>query len=149
MGGRGPVPKEERQRKRDTNRRTAGTTIVAADGQLRGPVFPKEWIPNPHPAALKWWDTWRRSAQAQMFTPTDWESLKKGALLVHRVWAGALDTPISAYSELRLIEEKFGATYVDRMRAKVTIPFDRPEEQEKPVAKTTSKADMKARMGQN
>lgn len=119
MSGRGPTPNQQHQRERDTRRRQAGAVSVSHDGEVRGPELPDRpdgW----HPETVHWWDTWRRSPQAQLFEPTDWEVLKRAALLHDYVWSS--DKPsAAAISELRLIEERFGATYVDRQRARIRI----------------------------
>lgn len=119
MAGIGPTPREHHQRERDTRRRQAGAVTIADDGVLRGPELPDKpggW----HPETLNWWETWRRSPQAQLFEPTDWEVLKRAALLHDSVWRSSKPSA-AAISELRLIEERFGATYVDRMRARIKI----------------------------
>jgi hypothetical protein len=38
---------------------------------------------------VAWWDTWRRSAQAQEFTDTDWDFLLDTALMHHTMWGKA------------------------------------------------------------
>lgn len=46
MAGRGPAPKTQHQRERDTRRRQAEAVHLTADGVLRGPEFP-DWIADP------------------------------------------------------------------------------------------------------
>lgn len=119
MAGKGPAPKQQHQRERDTRRRQAGAVSLRADGELRGPELPDRpqgW----HPETIIWWDTWRRSPQAQLFEATDWETLKRAALLHDYVWTSPKPSA-AAISELRLIEERMGATYVDRQRARIRI----------------------------
>lgn len=125
MPGRGPIPKSQHQRERDTRRRQAGAVTVAKDGEVRGPELPDRpqgWCPE----TLHWWDTWRRSAQAQLFEPTDWEVLKRAALLHDYVWT-APKPSAAAISELRLIEERFGATHADRQRARIHVSHEDAE----------------------
>jgi len=117
MAGIGPAPKSERSRSRDTAVRDASTSKLTADGVVRGPDLPEyDW----HPRTLEWWQTWRTSAQAQMMTPTDWDSLAETAILHTGLWNG--DT--KAASELRLRVAKFGATMEDRLRLRISVDTD-------------------------
>ncbi|WGH21074.1 terminase small subunit [Arthrobacter phage Cassia] len=150
MAGRGPAPKTQHQRERDTKRRQADAVLLRADGVLRGPDLPSS-IVLPHPETVAWWETWRRSPQAQLFEPTDWEALKRAALLHDYVWKSTT-TPggkpsAAAISELRLIEERYGATYVDRQRAKIQIDNGPAEDAEVvQLRSVSSRADVLARM---
>lgn len=115
MAGRGPAPKETRSRARDERRRAEELTIVEADGDTHGPELP-EAIDWPD-ATRAWWETWRRSAQAQTFTDTDWSFLLDTAILHMEFWDG--DRSVAA--ELRLRAAKFGATPEDRARLKMAV----------------------------
>ncbi len=129
MPGRGPAPKAVRSRPNDTARRQVEMTKVVQDGALRGPDLPEnDW----HPRTFAWWDTWRRSPQAQQFTATDWDFLLDTALLHSRLWNGEA----SAAAELRIRAAKFGATPEDRLRLKVQID----QEAEQAPKPATSKA---------
>jgi hypothetical protein len=141
MAGRGPAPKAQHQRERDTRRRQADSVVLSPDGVLRGPEVP---LPDPHPATLAWWEAWRRSPQAQLFEETDWEALKRAALLQDYVWKSTKPSA-AAISELRLIEERYGATYVDRQRAKIRIDHG-AEDAEVVTLKVVGKEDVLARM---
>lgn len=121
----GPVPQTTHQRDRDTRRRQAGTVTLTDDGEIRGPEFPYDIIPNPHPATVEWWDTWRAAPQAAIFLATDWQTLKRAARLQDDVFQ-APRASAAAVSELRLIEERLGATVVDRMRAKIAVTESAP-----------------------
>src|SRR4051812_19791392 len=104
MAGRGPAPKETRSRPRDQRRAEAELTVIESDGKTHGPDLPDslDW-PD---ATRDWWDTWRRSAQAQTFTDTDWSFLLDTAVLHMEFWDGNR----TAAAELRLRVAKFGAT---------------------------------------
>lgn len=119
MGGRGPAPKDPEKRRR-RNLDTIPGTEIAPDDQVRGPELPydMDW-PVP---TRRWWDTWRKSPQAQTFTPTDWDFLLDTAMLHAMLWSGNA----KAASELRLRVAKFGATPEDRarLRMRVTAPDD-------------------------
>jgi hypothetical protein len=133
VAGRGFAPKTERSRPRDAKRRAAEQTHVTADKRLRGPALPTPALPEDepwNPQTVKWWESWRRSPQAQLMTPTDWQFLLDTALLHHAMWtSGKTD----GAAELRLRVAKFGATIEDRLRLKLTI--DAPD---KPPAKASA-----------
>jgi hypothetical protein len=120
MAGRGPAPKAQHQRERDTRRRQGDVTVVERDDVLRGPDLPAA-IVDPHPETIDWWRTWRLAPQAALFEETDWSQLKRAAILVDSYWKGARRPSAAAAAELRLIEERFGASFVDRQRAKIRI----------------------------
>jgi len=150
MAGRGPAPKMQHQRERDTRRRQADAVHLTNDGVLRGPELPSS-ILEPHPETIEWWTTWRVSPQAQLFEATDWEALKRAALLHDYVWKSTT-TPggkpsAAAISELRLIEERYGATFVDRQRAKIHIAKeDKAEAEVVQLHAVSSRTDVMARM---
>ncbi|EFE65765.1 conserved hypothetical protein [Streptomyces viridosporus ATCC 14672] len=104
------------------------------DGELRGPLLPEGVLPDDedwHPRTRQWWETWRRSAQAQVFIETDWDFLLDTALLHHVMWTkGRWEFA----SEVRLRAAKYGATPEDRMRLKLKIetPADKPAPAETP-----------------
>lgn len=138
MAGRGMAPKGTRSRARDSRARDAEMNQVEDDGELRGPLLPEGVLPDDedwHPRTRQWWDTWRRSAQAQVFIETDWDFLLDTALLHHVMWTkGRWEFA----SEVRLRAAKYGATPEDRMRLKLKIetPVDKPPLAETP--RTTS-----------
>jgi hypothetical protein len=113
MAGRGPAPKNPDERRRRNV--TEPLRVVTADGAAHGPELPEthEW-PD---ATRAWWETWRRSAQAQTFTDTDWSFLLDTAVLHAEFWLG--DRSVAA--ELRLRAAKFGATPEDRARLKLEV----------------------------
>jgi hypothetical protein len=134
MPGTGRAPKPQLQSAAQQKRRDAITKRVAMDDQLRGPELPAgDW----HPRTLAWWDTWRRSPQAQTFTVTDWDFLTDTALLHSMMWNGAERVA----PELRLRVGKFGATPEDRLRLRVQI-----EDEVEQVAKTPVPKARKARL---
>jgi hypothetical protein len=128
MAGRGPAPKGTRSRERDQ----AELAVVVPDDEVRGADLPDayEW-----PVATEaWWRTWRESAQAKTFTPTDWDFLLDTAMLHAEFWLGDK----SVASELRLRVAKFGATPEDRARLKIAVgdpaPAPRPRMQKSKAA---------------
>lgn len=114
MPGRGPLPSPVTQRERTTRARQAGTAVVVDDGVVRGPDLDG----NFGPFTRDWYDTWRRAPQGQLFTSTDWLRVRMLAPLVE---AYSRRPSAAAFSEIRLNEERLGATYVDRVRARIRI----------------------------
>jgi len=116
----GPLPKAERQRARDTRRREGEFVTVTADGRTRGPALKGDYRPETH----AWYQTWRKSPQAHLFEATDWNRLILMAPLVDAYFA----RPNAAgLSEIRLNEERLGALYGDRLRARMHIADDKPD----------------------
>jgi hypothetical protein len=125
MAGRGPAPKDPASRRR-RNADPVPATVVAADSEVRGPDLPGDALPvgeDWHPRTIAWWDTWRHSPQAQMFTATDWDFLIDTALMHHTMW---LKGKWEFASELRLRAAKFGATPEDRVRLRMKIATEEP-----------------------
>jgi hypothetical protein len=115
-------------------------TIVTADGDAHGPELPDthEW-PE---ATTKWWDTWRKSAQASTFTDTDWSFLTDTAVLHAEFWLG--DRSVAA--ELRLRAAKFGATPEDRARLKIEIGDPNAPKTPATRLQTTASKNRRARL---
>lgn len=110
------APKPEGQRRR-RNTPAVNEREIVDDGVLRGPELPA-W--QPWDAATEaWYETWRRSPQAQVFADTDWQRLHMLAPLVQQYWLSGGDAKLLA--EIRQNEERLGATYTDRQRARMRI----------------------------
>lgn len=97
-------------------------TVVERDGEVRGPTLAEatgraEWPP----AVVAWWETWRHAPQAAVFEDTDWRRLTMLVPLVAGYW---IKPTAAAMAEVRRTEENLGATFVDRMRAKIFIRDD-------------------------
>ena len=90
------------------------TIVVTAEAEVRPGVAGRVRVAA---ATLKWWDTWRTSAQAPMFTDTDWSFLTDTAVLHGEFWAGNRNVA----AELRLRGSKFGATPEDRARLRIEV----------------------------
>lgn len=142
---RGRRPAETHTRARNDKE----TIKLVSDGRQRGFALPqlridgrvKAW----HPETVKWWNSWRKSPQAvRMMTEPDWRYLLVTARIHHEFWSTG-DMAIA--SELRLREQKFGATPEDRSRLRVEIGTGLPSpEQAKtaPAAAKSNVADMDA-----
>lgn len=104
MAGRGFAP-----------RNADADVELSEDGKVRGPELTDgfDW-PAP---TRSWWENWRRSAQAQRMTDTDWDFMLDTAMLHAELWSGNG----AVAPELRLRVAKFGATLEDRARLKMAI----------------------------
>lgn len=121
MAGKGPLPKEQTQRERNSRRRDGGASVVYADDVVRGPEIEADRF---SPQTLAWYKTWRRSPQAQLFESTDWLTLQ---LLAPLVEAQQRRPSASAAAEIRLTQERFGATVADRIRLRMRIQHEDAE----------------------
>ena len=103
------------------------TTVVTPDEELRGPDLPEgvAW----HERTRAWWETWRRSAQAQAMTDTDWSFLLDTALMHDAMWSRGQWT---LAAEVRLRVAKFGATPEDRARLRIQV--EQPPTKPKPAS---------------
>lgn len=146
MAGRGPAPKDPAKRRR-RNADPKPVAKVSSDGSLRGPGLPEGVLDNEswHPRTVQWWETWRRSPQAQTFMDTDWDFLLDTALMHHTMWS---KQRWEFAAELRLRAAKFGATPEDRMRLRMEI--ESPGDRKPPVPVTdpsvTNIASRRARL---
>jgi hypothetical protein len=119
MGGRGPAPKSN-------PRRTNEHPSEKLEGTTRVDVPPLANRGDYGPDTLRWWTTWVTSPQSEAFLPTDFERLQMLAPLVEQFWTTG-DKNI--LSEIRLNEERLGATLRDRQSLRMTIS---PKEPAKP-----------------
>lgn len=111
MAGRGPAPKPARLRQR-TNHKAGSATLVA----LKRPSIRD--IPNPdariwHPLTLAAWKHAWASPMASQWLPSDADALGRVALL----WDEFYKAPDSkVLAEIRLQEQRFGLSPLDRSR---------------------------------
>jgi len=138
----GPLPKETRQRPNDTKRRQAEYTVLHQDGVVRGPDLVGTYTPE----TLAWYDGWRVSAQAQLFTETDWQTLQRLAVAVDAVNRNPARPSASLLSEIRLTEERFGATLADRQRLRIRVEESEAAEVVTLHAVETSRESIRARL---
>lgn len=110
---RGPAPKPPGQKAR-RNIDPIPTTVVQMDGLTYGPQLPEKYLW--HEQTRIWWETWRKSPNAQTFTTTDWDFLLDTALIHTQFWNGE-----NVAAELRLRCAKYGATPEDRLRLRLQI----------------------------
>jgi hypothetical protein len=131
VAGRGPAPKPKDQRRR-RNADPVATTVLRDDGVVRGPSLEELTGRRFSADAERWFEGWRRAPQAAAFISTDWQRLGMLAPLVERYW----ERPSAATaSEIRLNEERLGATVVDRQRARMVVE----DSEEAPVLEIVDK----------
>lgn len=140
--------KPEGQRRR-RNAPAHDTQAVTRDDEVRGPSLTEAtgqvvWLPQ----VETWWETWRRAPQAQLFEATDWGRLAMLAPIVEAYWKrpGA-----AALGEIRMNEERLGATVTDRMRARIRIESadGEPSEDGKVVPMASARDRLAARLGRS
>lgn len=109
--------------KKENGRNRNGTPhpskAYARTGKVHGPTLAEATLRDGWPPFVeKWWQIWREAPQAIDFEETDWLRL---AVLAPVYEAHLLKPSAAALSEIRMNEERLGATVVDRMRARMTI----------------------------
>lgn len=110
--------KPEGQRRR-RNAPTLDSQTITPDDVVRGPALEDATgLMTWSRGTYRWYHTWRTSPQAQLFLPTDWERL----ILLAPMVENYLKRPTAAaMSEIRMNEERLGATVVDRLRARIGV----------------------------
>ena len=127
MAGNGPAPKPADRRARQ-NKDAVPQTVLRFE-HAEQPDLPDD-VPW-HPQTRDWWAMWGRSAQAELFTATDWSFLMDTALMHHAMWSKGQWT---LAAEVRLRVAKYGATPEDRARLRMVFA-DADEKDEKRAAK--------------
>src|SRR5690348_16896166 len=123
-GINGPLPKPGARHPENT----LGMKVVRTDGIRRGPALPDDriWCEK----TLEWYEQWRVSPLAQLFTDQDWDVLQTAANLHDRLWDSSnILKPNEAAVLSKEIDRKtanLGATYGDRLRLRIHID-DKPE----------------------
>ncbi|AZU97377.1 terminase small subunit [Thermobifida phage P318] len=112
VAGRGPRPKPNARR---TNNKSLEIT-VSESSEVDAPKLFKR--AKYSVATQRWWDNWASSPQAAVFLPTDWERLQMLAPLVEAYWQ---DPKPALLAEIRLNEERLGATVRDRQSLRMTV----------------------------
>lgn len=111
MAGRGPAGSPNPRR---TNNKDNELEVTGAK-----PEAPKLFKRAKYSTAVhRWWDTWAESPQAEAFLPSDWERLQMLAPLVQLYWE---EPKTSILAEIRLNEERLGATVRDRQSLRMTV----------------------------
>lgn len=130
-------PADQRRRR---NAPAHDEVVVRDDGELRGPELAGTWDAT----VLEWYETWRRSPQAQLFEATDWQRLRTLAPIVQAYFRRP---SAAALSEIRMNEERLGATHTDRMRARIRVERDDEQRDAAPVLSIADRrSDLAARL---
>jgi len=117
MAGRGPAPKGQRARDRDTPE----FVELEVTTELYGHPLPEGILPDGeswHPQTLALWDSLREFPLMAGEPALGWAFLVDTALLHHAMWTNG---KWELAGELRLRVAKYAATPEDRMRLKVKI----------------------------
>lgn len=109
----GPAPKDPSVRAR-ANKAATRATLSASPGVSTPDLPEREW----HPMTLSWWaDVWS-SPMASEYVTADHHGLFRLAVLIDSFW----NNPTKGISEeIRLQEQKFGLSPLDRRRLEWTI----------------------------
>lgn len=139
LAGVGPPPKENKRR-RNADTYADVQAKLTDDGEVRGPELPdaEAYLPQ----VRSWYETWRRSPQAETFVNTDWQRLQFLAPLVQRYW---LAPHHLVMAEIRQSESLLGATFTDRLRARMKIDRE-PEKNAKTPAGVAAMADYRKKL---
>lgn len=120
-------PKNPAVRQR-RNRASTAASLPPANSSRRVPGLPAKKKPGWHARTREWWrDVWR-SPMAAKFLQADLHALYRLAQLIDGFWHGDLDLA----GEIRLQEQRFGLTPLDRWRLQWEIhenPKPAPEAQ--------------------
>lgn len=126
--------KPEGQRRR-RNKPTHDTTVYTDEGKVYGPSLEELTGRSWRAEVEAWFEDWRHMPQARDFERTDWRRLALIAPLVEKM----IDNPgAAAMSEIRMNEERLGATVTDRMRARMKITRDDDEGDEPGLASVSA-----------
>lgn len=143
MAGRGPVPKGERVRDRDTPATNA--TVVETD-ELGGPDLPDDLLAEGedwHPATRRWYDNVRRLSHMRWEPSAGWDVLLDTALLHHKMWSYNR-TDLAA--EIRQRTAQFGLTPADRMRLRFDVVAPPPTTNEASGGAVSSKIEIHSKI---
>ena len=126
---KGPVPKDPKIRQRRNRVTTQSTLDAASDGRRRRPSLPAGI--NWHPMTVAWWrDVWR-SPMAREFLEADKHALFRMAILIDRFW---LEPTKELGAEIRLEQQAFGLTPIDRRRLQWSMDNGRENTDTRKVA---------------
>lgn len=115
-------PDDQRRRR---NKPAHDTNVYTDEGVAYGPTLESLTGRSWRDEVEAWFEDWRHMPQARDFERMDWRRLALIAPLVEKM----IDNPgAAAMSEIRMNEERLGATVTDRMRARMSIQRDSDED---------------------
>jgi hypothetical protein len=133
VAGRGPAPKERRQRARDEK----PVERLPAEGHTgEAPRLPSSYhVTDGHTGAERrflkptreWYARWARSPMATRFTEVDWDRLRYVVAPLFDRFLRSSSKELAG--ELRLQESLLGATLMDRQRMRLRIDDTKPAAQ--------------------
>lgn len=136
---KGPVPKDPKIRQRRNRVTTQSTLDVTADGRKRMPSLPAGI--NWHPLTIAWWkDVWH-SPMAKEFLEADKHALFRLAMLVDGFWK---EPSKELGAEIRLEQQAFGLTPIDRRRLQWAMKPDRENDSDRRVISHQAEPDDEA-----
>ena len=114
MAGRGPQPKDPRDRAR--RNKGPDLTLITTEPEQQPELPDKMPGGDDWPDQTRsWWQMWAESPLTVEYTAQDWADLLDCAVLHGKFWNGA----ISVANELRLRVAKHGMTREDRARLRI------------------------------
>ncbi len=133
MAGRGPAPKMQRQRERDTKRRDGEFTDIYPDRRKRGPLLPKEHGYPDNVVGI--YNDMRSWPQAQTWTASEWLLIQTLLLPLYDTFLNGRGKNGNTAGEIRQLLASLGATLPDRQRARIRIADEKDREtQEAPAS---------------
>ena len=132
----GPAPKDPSARARRNKASTKAT--IQADSAIVAPELPEyDW----HPMTLEWWrDLWA-SPMAPEYDDSDRHGLFKLAMLTNDFWtAGTAKERKEALAEIRMQEQRYGLSPMDRRRLQWEIEKSEEAVERGAKRRTTAKA---------
>ena len=135
----GPIPKSAITRQR-RNKKSTAATLKAEGGELREvPPMPEEW----HNMTKAWWEDVWRSPMADEFIEADKHGLYRLAVLVNEFWEHPSK---DLHAEIRLGQQAFGLTPIDRRRLQWEVGRAESASRKKPPAKPRAGDDPRERL---
>jgi hypothetical protein len=130
VAGRGPAPKPAHLRQR-TNHKAGGVTLTARAAS-RTPTIPNPDRRKWHRLTLIAWQHVWASPMASQWLETDVDALGRVALLWDQYYKTPSDAKVMA--EIRLQEQRFGLSPLDRSRLQWEVSPAEPAEPKRPPA---------------
>lgn len=133
MAGRGPAPKVQRQRERDTKRRDSEFTDIYPDRRKRGPRLPADHGYKDN--VVRIYEDMRGWPQAQTWTASEWLLIQTLLLPLYDTFLNGRGKNGNTAGEIRQLLASLGTTLPDRQRARIRIADEKDREpQEAPAA---------------
>ncbi len=133
MAGRGPAPKMQRQRERDTKRRDSEFTDIYPDRRKRGPRLPEGHGFEKNVVDI--YEDMRSWPQAQTWSASEWLLIRTLLLPLYDTFLNGRGKNGNTAGEIRQLLASLGTTLPDRQRARIRIADEKDREtQEAPAS---------------